>query len=74
LDSFSRNGQTTVRSWRMIDAEMYGMIPSAKIVTFFMFPPENMSTSPNQFALFCSKKSTRAWALIPGVGTWLPSR
>ena len=53
---------------------MYGMIPSAKTVTLARFPPENMSTSPNQLARFCSKKSMRARALIPGVGTWLPRR
>jgi hypothetical protein len=37
---------TTVRSWRMIDAEMYGMIPSAKTVRRRRFPPENRSTMP----------------------------
>ena len=58
----------------MIEAEMYGMIPSAKIVTFARLPPENMSTSPNQLPRFCSKKSTSAAALIPGVGMWLPNR
>src|SRR6185503_876042 len=58
----------------MIEEEMYGMIPSAKMVTFARFPPENMSTRPNQLALFCSKKSIRALALIPGVGMWLPRR
>ena len=58
----------------MIDAEMYGMMPRAKIVTFARLPPENMSTRPNQFPRFCSKKSIRDWALMPGVGTWLPTR
>src|SRR5882762_6174351 len=58
----------------MIEAEMYGMIPRAKTVTRERFPPENMSTSPNQFERFCSKKSIRALALMPGVGTWLPRR
>jgi hypothetical protein len=32
-----------VSSCRMIDELMYGMMPSAKIVTFDRFPPENMS-------------------------------
>ncbi len=50
------------------------MIPSAKIVTLARLPPENMSTSPNQFPRFCSKKSTRAAVLMPGVGMWLPKR
>ena len=31
----------------MIDALMYGMMPSAKIVTCDRFPPENMSYRPN---------------------------
>jgi hypothetical protein len=53
---------------------MYGMIPSAKIVTFARLPPENMSTSPNQLPRFCSKKSISDCALMPGVGTWLPMR
>jgi hypothetical protein len=36
-------GQTTASSCRMIDELMYGMTPSAKIVIFDMFCPENMS-------------------------------
>src|SRR5436190_9758804 len=58
----------------MIEAEMYGMMPRAKTVTLARFPPENMSTRPNQLPFCCSKKSMRAWALMPGVGTWLPRR
>jgi hypothetical protein len=58
----------------MIEAEMYGMIPSAKMVTRARLPPENMSTRPNQLPRFCSKKSMSAWALMPGVGMWLPRR
>ena len=53
---------------------MYGMIPRAKMVTFARLPPENMSTRPNQLPRFCSKKSMSDWALMPGVGTWLPRR
>ena len=53
---------------------MYGMMPRAKIVTFARLPPENMSTRPNQFPRFCSKKSMSDWALMPGVGTWFPTR
>ena len=58
----------------MMEAEMYGMIPRAKTVTFARLPPENMSTRPNQLPRFCSKKSMRAAVLIPGVGMWLPRR
>jgi hypothetical protein len=39
----SRYGQTTVSNWRMIDELMYGMTPSAKIVTLARLPPVNMS-------------------------------
>ena len=52
----------------MIEAEMYGMIPSAKIVTLARLPPENMSTRPNQLPRFCSKKSMRACGVDPGRG------
>src|SRR5215471_21565857 len=47
FDSFSRYGQTTVSSCRMMDALMYGMMPRAKMVTRDRFPPENMSYRPN---------------------------
>ena len=38
----SRYGHTTVRSWMMIDELMYGITPSAKIVTRARLPPVNM--------------------------------
>jgi hypothetical protein len=37
---------TTVRSCRMIDALMYGMMPSAKIDICSSAPPENMLNRP----------------------------
>ena len=43
FDIRSRYGHTTVSSCRMIEALMYGMTPSAKIVTCDRLPPENMS-------------------------------
>ncbi len=46
LDSFSRYGHTTVSSCRMIDAEMYGMIPRAKIVMRPSAPPEKRFRKP----------------------------
>ena len=45
------------------------MIPRANTVTLERLPPENMSTKPNQVARFWSKKSVRALASTPGVGT-----
>ena len=50
----SRNGQTTVKSCKMIDALMYGMMPSAKIVICERLFPENMSYSPNMVPRACS--------------------
>ncbi len=43
FDSRSRYGHTTVSSCRMIDELMYGITPSAKIVTRDRLPPVNMS-------------------------------
>ena len=46
-------GITEVRSWMMIEAEMYGMMLSAKIAMRSIAPPENMlnrpSTPPDAF-------------------------
>ena len=41
--SFSKYGITACRSWMMIDALMYGMMPSAKIVTRLKLPPAKRS-------------------------------
>ena len=74
FDSFSRYGQMTVRSWRMIDAEMYGMIPSAKIVRRRRFPPTKRSARPNKLPPWREKNSSSATGSIPGVGRWAPTR
>ena len=58
----------------MIDAEMYGMIPSAKMVRRRRFPPEKRSTRPSSVPWTWSKKRDSASASTPGVGTWAPSR
>ena len=44
--SFSSEGTTTVSSCRMIDAVMYGMIPSANRAIRLSPPPENVFSSP----------------------------
>ena len=44
--SFSSVGTTTVSNCRMIDAVMYGMMPSAKTVSRRMLPPANRSKKP----------------------------
>jgi hypothetical protein len=51
FETRSRYGHTTVNSCKMIDALMYGMTPSAKMVIFEMPPPVNMSYKPNM--VFC---------------------
>ena len=59
----------------MIEAEMYGMIPSAKTVSRRRLPPEKRSTMPEQRALHLVEELRPARARrCPGVGTWAPSR
>ena len=56
----------------MIDELMYGMTPSAKIVTRDRLPPENMSYRPNIVFAACSARIVSACGFTPGVGMWLP--
>jgi len=70
----SRAGTTTVRSWRMIDAEMYGMMPRAKMVKLRRLPPEKRSTRPSSVFCTLSKNLASAALSTPGVGTWAPTR
>ena len=49
--SASSCGDTTVISCMMIEAEMYGMMPSAKIVKRDSAPPENMLNMSEDAAL-----------------------
>ena len=58
----------------MIDALMYGMMPSAKIVTRDRLPPENMSYRPNIVFCACRASSSSAAGFTPGVGMWWPTR
>ena len=44
--SFWKYGTAILNSWITIEAEMYGMIPSAKIDECENAPPENMSRRP----------------------------
>ena len=39
--SCSNRGMTTVSSWTMIEAVMYGMMPNAKMLSLRSAPPEN---------------------------------
>src|SRR5436190_9285912 len=55
----------------MIDALMYGMMPSAKIVTRDRLPPENMSYRPNMVPAAWRRGSSSAARVTPGtVITW----
>ena len=49
-------------------------MPSAKIVIFDRFCPENMSYSPNIVLRACSASSASASVFTPGTTTWLPMR
>jgi hypothetical protein len=40
----------------MMEAEMYGMIPKAKTVSFSRAPPENMSNIPRSVPFAWAKK------------------
>src|SRR6185503_5310011 len=64
----------TVRSCRMIEAEMYGMIPSAKIVSRLRLPPEKRSRNPRIPPPCCRKNDSSAMKLIPGTGMCPPMR
>ncbi len=43
----SSEGTTLPRSWKMIEAEIYGMIPRPKIVLMPIEVPPNIATVPN---------------------------
>ena len=64
----------TVNSWRMIDAVMYGMIPSAKTVKRLKLPPANKSTYPRIEPACCSNRRSSAALSMPGVGMCPPMR
>ncbi len=73
-------GTTCPRSWKMIDAEMYGMTPSPKIVECPNAPPENTVTNwaarpaavPSLTC--CSKNFASCSWLTPGTGIQYPMR
>ena len=58
----------------MIDAVMYGMMPSAKTVSRRRLPPLNRSTSPSEEPAWLLKKASSACTLTPGVVMCAPSR
>ena len=72
LASFSKDGRTTVNNCMMMEAEIAGMIPSAKMVHWDSAAPLNRSMTANNappwVRAILSKNSARAWPLMPGVG------
>ncbi len=64
----SRVGDTAVKSWMMIEAEMYGMMFSAKIVILPSAPPENMSNMPRMPPALRENTSCRIAGSMPGIG------
>lgn len=56
-----------------MDAEIYGMIPNAKIDALAKAPPENISRSANNPPLVCSCKAVNALGSTPGITTYVPN-
>ena len=52
----------------MIDAEIYGMMLSAKMAMRPTAPPENMLNMPRMPDWFCRNTSASACGLMPGIG------
>ena len=67
-------GTTTVSSCMMIDAEMYGMMPSANTVNRDSAPPENMLNMPSTPPCWLRNRSASASGLMPGTGMCAPTR
>ena len=61
-------GETVVISWMMIEAEMYGMMLSAKIAIRWMPPPENMLNMPRMPPAWDLKICSHADGSMPGSG------
>jgi hypothetical protein len=61
-------------SCTIIDAEIYGMMPSAKIAMRSTAPPANMLNMPRMPWDCCSNAWLKACRLIPGSGMYVPSR
>ena len=58
----------------MIEAEMYGMIPSANTVALAKLPPTKRSYRPKSEFAWDENAETSASLFTPGVGMWPPSR
>ncbi|CFN76999.1 Uncharacterised protein [Bordetella pertussis] len=72
--SASSDGTTTDINCMMMDAEMYGMIPRAKMEKRDSAPPENMLNRPRIPPSCWRNRSASASGLMPGTGMWVPRR
>jgi hypothetical protein len=59
---------TVVISWMMMEAEIYGMMLSAKIAIRWMPPPENMLNMPRMPPAWVWKICSQAAGSMPGSG------
>ncbi len=59
----SNRGMTTLSSWTMMLAVMYGMIPSANTASWSSAPPLNRLTRPSR-SLAPWLWSTQVWTLV----------
>ena len=65
----------TVSSWKMIDAVMYGMMPSAKMVSLReVAAGEQVDQAERGAGVLVEEVGEHASALMPGVGMCAPRR
>src|SRR5256885_8315520 len=67
-------GTTIDIIWMMMEAEMYGMTPMAKIDRRDSAPPENMFTIPRMVLERSPKKRATSAGFTPGTGMKVPIR
>src|SRR3989440_650195 len=67
-------GTTIDIIWMMMEAEMYGMTPMAKIDRRDSAPPENMLTIPRMVLERSPKKRATSAGFTPGTGMKVPMR
>jgi hypothetical protein len=70
----SSEGITVDINCTIIDAEMYGIIPRARMDIRSNAPPENMLNKPRIVPWFALKRFSSAALLMPGTGICAPSR
>ena len=64
--SLRKYGTNTPSNWMTMEAEMYGITPSAKIEAFPNAPPENMLSRPTRPLLALLWRFASIEASIPG--------